>query len=85
MKAIPLLLAGSLLLLGGCKTFGGHYELDAVDANGHKLNKKPFLAQGSGIYTVRNTLCTSYPKATVIIRDVDADQELAGESPHHCD
>ena len=48
MKAIPLLL-GAMLLLGGCKTFGGHYELDAVDNGGHKLNKKAFLAQGSGI------------------------------------
>ena len=71
MKAIPLLLGASLLVLGGCKTFGGHY-------------KKSFLAQGSGIYTVRNALCSSYPKATVIIRDIDADQELEGESPYHC-
>lgn len=84
MKAIPLLLGASLLVLGGCKTFGGHYEVDAVDANGQKLNKKSFLAQGSGIYTVRNALCSSYPKATVIIRDIDADQELEGESPYHC-
>lgn len=82
MKAIPLLLG--LLALGGCKTFGGHYELDAVGPDGHKLNKRAFLAQGSGIYTVRTALCSSYPKATVIIRDVDADRELAGESPYPC-
>lgn len=83
MKAIYLLLSASLAL-GGCMTLRGHYELNAVDASGKKLNKHAFLASGSGIYTVRNALCSSYPKSTVVIHDVDADKELAGESPYHC-
>ncbi|AGI25477.1 hypothetical protein ACYCAX_12245 [Pseudomonas sp. MT3] len=78
---IPVL---SLLALGGCITMTGNYEVSAHDEAGNALGKGKFLAHGSGIYTVRNSLCSVYPKAIVTIRDVDTDQELEGESPYHC-
>ncbi len=74
----------SLLALGGCITMTGNYEVSAHDEAGKALGKGKFLAHGSGIYTVRNSLCSVYPKAIVTIRDVDNDQELEGESPYHC-
>jgi len=78
---IPVL---SLLALAGCITMTGNYEVSAHDEAGNALGKGKFLAHGSGIYTVRNSLCSVYPKAVVTIRDVDNDQELEGESPYHC-
>lgn len=78
---IPVL---SLLALGGCITMTGNYEVTAHDESGKELGKGKFLAHGSGIYTVRNSLCSVYPKAIVTIRDVETEQELAGESPYHC-
>lgn len=78
---IPVL---SLLALGGCITMTGNYEVSAHDESGNALNKGKFLASGSGIYTVRNSLCSVYPKAVVTIRDVDSNEELAGESPYRC-
>lgn len=78
---IPVL---SLLALAGCITMTGNYEVSAHDEAGNALGKGKFLAHGSGIYTVRNSLCSVYPKAIVTIHDVDNDQELEGESPYRC-
>ncbi|WP_152221475.1 hypothetical protein [Pseudomonas sp. SCB32] len=74
----------ALLALGGCITMTGNYEVSAHDEAGNALGKGKFLAHGSGIYTVRNSLCSVYPKAIVTIRDVGNDQELEGESPYRC-
>lgn len=82
MKALfPLL---SLLALAGCITMTGNYEVSAHDESGKTLSNGKFLAHGSGIYTVRNSLCSVYPKAIVTIRDVETEQELEGESPYRC-
>ncbi|MFJ3049001.1 hypothetical protein [Pseudomonas nitroreducens] len=78
---VPVL---SLLALAGCITMTGNYEVSAHDESGKALSNGKFLAHGSGIYTVRNSLCSVYPKAIVTIKDVETDQELEGESPYHC-
>jgi hypothetical protein len=78
---VPVL---SLLALAGCITMTGNYEVTAHDASGKELSKGKFLAHGSGIYTVRNSLCSVYPKAIVTIKDVESEQELEGESPYQC-
>ncbi|QRY79059.1 hypothetical protein JVX91_26405 [Pseudomonas sp. PDNC002] len=82
MKHIAPIL--SLLALTGCITMTGNYEVSAHDESGKELGKGKFLAQGSGIYTVRNSLCSVYPKAIVTIRDVETEQELESESPYQC-
>ncbi|MCP8464280.1 hypothetical protein NK553_10005 [Pseudomonas sp. ZM23] len=79
---VPVL---ALLALGGCITMTGNYEVTAKDESGNALSKGKFLAHGSGIYTVRNSICSVYPKAVVTIRDVETNEELAGESPYRCD
>lgn len=72
-------------LLTACATLKGNYELRAIDAGGKKINTGMVLsATGSGIYSVRNALCHNYPKATVIIIDMQTRQELASESPYQC-
>jgi uncharacterized membrane protein len=78
---VPVL---SLLALAGCITMTGNYEVSARDESGKALSNGKFLAQGSGIYTVRNSLCSVYPKAIVTIKNVETDEELDGESPFHC-
>lgn len=82
MKVLVPLFA--LLALAGCITMTGNYEVSAQDESGKTLSNGKFLASGSGIYTVRNSLCSVYPKAIITIRDVETNQELEGESPYHC-
>ena len=63
----------------------GNYNVKAVDANGNELGKGlKMMAQGRHIYTARNALCSNYPKATIIITDLETGQELKGESPYRC-
>jgi hypothetical protein len=74
----------SIVMLTACVTIKGNYEIKVVDAEGKQLNNMTLSATGSGIYTARNALCHSYPKARVIIVDIQTRQELAGESPYQC-
>ncbi|KAF1069670.1 MAG: hypothetical protein GAK45_01039 [Pseudomonas citronellolis] len=74
----------AVVMLGGCASLGGNYQISAYDAAGNELTKHDFLASRTGIYTVRNTLCSSYPQATLVIRNAESKEELAGESPYHC-
>ncbi len=75
----------SALALTACVTLKGNYEIKAFDAEGRSLNTGMFLtASGSGIYTVRNALCQRYPKAKIVIVDMQTKQELASESPYQC-
>lgn len=74
-----------LMLLSGCLTLSGDYQLVAYDANGKNLYKNmAFTAQGSGIYTIRNALCKDNPNGIIIIKDQKTGKELEGESPYHC-
>lgn len=73
------------VLLVGCVTTSGTYEVTAHDASGKSLNEKiNLIAEGSGIYTARNALCQNHPKAIVVIKDATTKQELKGESPYQC-
>ena len=83
MKKTAFLLG--LLILNGCITVNGDYRLIAQDENGKDLlPKMKLLAHGTGIYTVKNSLCASFPKATIHIYDLHTNQELKGESPRKC-
>jgi hypothetical protein len=61
------------------------YAVEAYDANGERLSSNlRLLTPGDGIHAMRNTLCNTHPEATVVIRDVETNDELAGESPYQC-
>jgi len=84
MKKILALIA-SAFALTACVTMSGNYTLAAYDANGKELSSNFRLtAQGSGIYSMRNSLCSTYPKAVVVITDMSTGKELEGESPYQC-
>ena len=75
----------SAMTLTACVTLKGNYEVKAFDAEGRSLNTGiVFTASGSGIYSARNALCHSYPKAKIIITDIQTKQELTSESPYQC-
>lgn len=79
--AIMLLAA----LMQSCMTMSGTYTLAAYDRNGLRLNSGlDLLAEGPGIYSMRNALCETYPGSTVRIQDVKTGKDLAGESPYKC-
>lgn len=85
MKKTTILLLGITTFASiGCVTTNGVYLVDAYDAKGEKLNQVNLSAQGSGIYSARNALCLSYPKAKIIIRDIKTNEELQSESPYQC-
>lgn len=84
MKHLIALL-GAVALLTGCMTLSGTYQLSLQDAKGQPLSQNiNITAQGSGIYTVRNAMCSAHPGATVIIRDLKSGEELKSESPYKC-
>ena len=70
----------------GClELSNNHYSVDAYNSSGVLLNTNlALVAQGSRIYSVRNSLCRQYPQATISIRDIKTKEELAGESPYQC-
>ncbi|MDO5058951.1 MAG: hypothetical protein Q4D82_03305 [Neisseria sp.] len=84
MKKTALLLT---LLLGGCLTLSGNYELRAETADGRPLAQNiRMLAQGSGIYTTRNGMCGALAKQNAVIRiyHLESGEELSSESPYRC-
>ncbi|WP_325435888.1 hypothetical protein [Pseudomonas nitroreducens] len=83
-KRMCLLGIGSALL-AGCMTLSGYYKLTAYNANGDVvMGDRKNIAEGSGIYTVRNALCGIPSVAFVVIRDNKTGEELKGESPYQC-
>lgn len=71
--------------LNGCATTKGTYTVTPVDDNGKNLSPNlVFTAQGSGIYSARNAMCSKYKGATILIKDIKTNQELKGESPYKC-
>jgi len=84
MKGIMLSIVFAVLL-SGCLTLSGVYELDAVDQSGTVLSENiRITAEGSRIYTARNALCSAYPGATIFIKSLDTGENLDGESPYRC-
>jgi uncharacterized lipoprotein YajG len=84
MKSLTALLITSALLTG-CMTLSGTYQLSLQDADGQPLPQNiNMTAQGSGIYSARNAMCSVHPHATVIIRDLESGEELKSESPYKC-
>lgn len=81
------LYAAVLPLLSGCLTLSGNYEVKAEDADGRPLiNGIRMTASGSGIYTVRNSMCASLQGQNALIRiyDLENGRELSSESPYRC-
>jgi hypothetical protein len=71
--------------LAGCVTLSGVYTVVARDpATGTDIPGPRIIAQGSGIYTARNALCASHPKAVIVITDAKTGEELKSESPYKC-
>ncbi len=85
MKNYILCALTTILMMAGCATPQGIYELKAYDSRGKPLTTAfRITAQGSGVYTARNALCKNHPKATITLVDLKTGQELEGESPYHC-
>lgn len=84
----PLTLAlviASGVLLSGCLTLSGNYEIKAYNQEGEQLDPKiVWYAEGRGVYTVRNALCMVHPEATLITIDLDTGKQHPSESPHRC-
>jgi len=85
MKLLNCLVVLAAAGLAGCLTLSGSYEVTAKDRNGQPLSEGlRMTAQGSGIYTWRNALCSAHSGAIVTIIDLDTGKELTSESPYHC-
>jgi hypothetical protein len=73
------------LLLTACVTMSGTYNVYAIDSEGQTINSRTrLISQGSAIYSSRNALCSVYPDAKIIIKDIDTGKELKGESGYQC-
>jgi len=73
------------IVLSGCMTLSGNYEVSAVDQQGNPLGKNMrMVANGSGVYTARNALCIANPGAIVHIKSVENGNNLDSESPYRC-
>ncbi|WP_084307268.1 hypothetical protein [Phytopseudomonas flavescens] len=84
MKTIAAALA-TTVLVSGCMTLSGIYELSLQDKDGKPPGHNTrVVAQGSGIYSMRNAMCSAHPGATVIIKDAESDAELKSQSPYQC-
>ncbi|CAK7011838.1 hypothetical protein [Saezia sanguinis] len=71
--------------LAGCTTLSGEYIITAHDQNGNPVSSSiSSRAQGKGIYTVRDAICSAYPNAIVVIKNAHTGEELEDESPYQC-
>ncbi|MCU4117470.1 hypothetical protein [Variovorax sp. N23] len=76
---------GSLVLTACASTPSGSYVVTAVDPSGAPVaGGMQMTAVGSGVYTVRNAVCSRHRQAVVTIRSQTTGKELEGESPYHC-
>ena len=74
-----------MFLMSACVTMSGNYVISAYDTQGKLLTGNLQLtAMGSRIDSVRNGICSAYPKATVVIKNSVTGEELQGESPYQC-
>lgn len=73
------------LVLTACASPSGNYVVTAVDSSGKPVaDAMHMTAAGRSVYTVRNALCSRYPRAVVTIRSQATGKELEGESPYRC-
>lgn len=85
MNWITLIVTVSATALMGCMTMSGTYSVVARDpATGIDIPGLRIIAEGTGIYTVRNALCMNHPNAVIVITDTKSGQELKSESPYRC-
>lgn len=78
-------IVGSLILTACASTPSDSYVVTAVDPSGAPLaGGMQMAAIGSGVYTVRNAVCSRHRQAVVTIRSQTTGKELEGESPYHC-
>lgn len=74
-----LLVSALISSLSGCITLSGNYEIQAYDTNGTRLQIPKVSAQGSGIYKIKNALCSIYPNAVIKVINLDNNTELKNE------
>ncbi|WP_066566053.1 hypothetical protein [Snodgrassella sp. CFCC 13594] len=68
-------------LLNACVILNGNYEVKAYDEQGRLIkNNIRMMAQGSGIYTAKNSLCSFYPNATLKVINTDTGEEVKSEA-----
>lgn len=79
-----LLFLLSILLISGCMTISGAYQISEQNSVDESLTDRKFLAEGSGIYTVCNALCYTRKNAIIIIKDAKTENELSNEMPDKC-
>jgi hypothetical protein len=73
------------IMFSGCITMSGYYSVDAYNSSGELLTKNTkMVANGSGIYTARNAMCSAFPNAVIIIHNTKTGEQLSSESPYHC-
>jgi len=66
-------------------TLSGTYNVVARDpATGLDFSGPRLIAEGSGIYVVRNALCINHPNAIIVITDAKTGAEIKSESPYKC-
>jgi hypothetical protein len=78
----PVLLL-SIASISGCVTMSGNFTVTGTKPDGSPI-PTTISAQGSGIYSARNSFCLAYPGATVKIVDAKTGKEYASESPYKC-
>lgn len=74
---IRLLLIGLFsLITSSCVTTTNTYKLNAYNQAGKNLSDNlELIASGSGVYTVRNSLCLTYPGAVIVIKNTKTTKE----------
>lgn len=76
----------SVLMLCACAGMAGkEYSVQAYNSRGQLLNKQMALdSSRSGIPIARDSLCKTYPNATIRVYNNITKQELGDMSPYSC-
>ncbi|WP_416192217.1 hypothetical protein [Neisseria sp. CCUG12390] len=84
MKKTLIILAA--LFFSACAAFSGkEYSVNAYDAQGRQLNKKFELdSNKAGIQMARQSLCQTYPNATIRVYNNITRMEVKEYSPYLC-
>ncbi|UOO82848.1 hypothetical protein LVJ83_05145 [Uruburuella testudinis] len=76
----------SALVLSACAGLAGkEYSVEAYNSRGQLLNKRIALdSNKAGIPVARDSLCKTYPNATIRVYNNITKQELKDASPYSC-